>query len=237
MIAFLTSSPCLESGALNPANGLVEELRAALPNPCAGLFACSSPDDPAATDRFAAAMRESFEAAGFRFSRWDILDRRTQDAAAGLIRGAELVVLAGGHVPTQNRFFAEIGLRALLEGYPGAILGISAGSMNSAERVYAHPELPGEAVDPAYRRFLPGLGLTEVMLLPHVQSWRYDSLDGLRLIEDIAVPDSVGRCFYAVPDGSWLYLREGRQELRGEAWRIADGRMEQVCREGGSLIL
>ena len=237
MIALLTSSPCLESGALNPANGFVEALREALPGPYRGLFVCSSPDDPAATDRFSGELRASLVGSGFAPSAWSVLDRRTQGRAAALVGEADLLVLAGGHVPTQNRFFREIGLGALLAGWDGVALGISAGTMNSARLVYAQPELPGEAVDPAYRRFLPGLGLTDAMILPHVQQWRRDRLDGLRLIEDIALPDSVGRCFYALPDGSWLHIHGGREELRGEAWRLRDGRMERVCADGSRLCL
>ena len=237
MIAFLTSSPCLESGALNPANGFADALRRALPSPCRGLFVCSSPDDPGANDRYSALLRESLEGGGIRFADYAVLDRRNQSGAPALVRGAEFIALAGGHVPTQNRFFHEIGLKALLAGWEGALLGVSAGTMNSAETVYAHPELPGEAVDPNYRRFLVGLGLTRVMALPHVQAWRHDTLDGLRLIEDIALPDSAGRCFYALPDGSWLRVENGATELRGAAWRVADGAMTPVCGEGETLAL
>ena len=49
--------------------------------------------------------------------------------------GTDLIILAGGHVPTQNRYFQEINLKSLLKNYQGVILGISAGTMNSAETV------------------------------------------------------------------------------------------------------
>lgn len=39
--------------------------------------------------------------------------------------------------------------------------------MNRAREVYAQPELEGESVDTEYQRFLDGLGLTELMILPH----------------------------------------------------------------------
>ena len=140
-------------------------------------------------------------------------------------------------MPTQNRFFNAIGLKALLAGWEGVLIGISAGTMNSAETVYAQPELPGEATDPRYERFLPGLGLTKVNVLPHYQLVKDEVLDGLRVFEDVTYPDSFGRCFYALPDGSFLYLQEGKTELRGEAWRIAEGRCEKVCENGGVLVL
>ena len=62
-------------------------------------------------------------------------------------------------------------------------------------------------------------------------------LDGMRLMEDITYPDSMGKEFYALPDGSWLYLHDGVQELRGEAWRIADGAMEKFSENGEVRVL
>ena len=112
----------------------------------------------------------------------------------------------------------------------GILIGISAGSMNSAETVYAQPERDGEAMDPAYQRFLPGLGLTKTMLLPHYQENKDDILDGLRVYEDIAFSDSYGNVFYAIPDGTYLLIEGGKEELRGEAYRISNGNMLQVSK-------
>ena len=84
-----------------------------------------------------------------------------------LVKAAGLIVLAGGHVPTQNAFLCQCGLKEAMKTFDGVVIGISAGSMNCAETVYAQPEEPGEAISKTYRRFLPGLGLTNTMLLPH----------------------------------------------------------------------
>ena len=132
----------------------------------------------------------------------------------------------------KNRFFEKIGLRTLLRGFDGVVMGISAGNMNAADVVYAQPEEPGEAVDPAYRRFLRGLNLTKTMILPHYQMIRDDVLDGLRVFEDIAYPDSMDRTFWAVPDGSFLLIKDGREELRGEAYRISGGTIARAAGEG-----
>lgn len=236
MTCFLTSSPFLEEeNRLNPANGLLEELRQSLKPKCRALFICSNPEGHERTVFFAQAVREAFEADGFSFSGFEILDGRNRDRADELVKASAFIVLAGGHVPTQNRFFHEIGLRDLLQGFDGVILGISAGTMNAAETVYAQPEEEGEAIDPGYQRFLPGLGLTKVQILPHYQSTRHDVLDGLRVFEDIAYPDSMGRAFYALPDGSYLLIREGGEELRGEAFLIRDGTLCRICKNGESL--
>lgn len=233
MICFLTSSSVTEDREhLNPANGFVDRLRACWPEPCEALFVCSDPESYQRTDCFAAGVKASFENAGFRFDSFIVLDRRNQGQARTLLERAGLVILAGGHVPTQNRFFRELDLRKLLGGFDGVLLGISAGSMNSAELVYAQPEEAGEAVDPAYRRFLPGLGLTKRMILPHYQMIKDDVLDGLRVMEDIAYPDSMGREFLIFPDGSYLCIENGKETVCGEAWRLRDGVLTPLCANG-----
>lgn len=232
MTCFFTSSPMVpDTLDLNPANSFIHELHLALPYPCRTLYICSDPDDWEKTDLYAAGTAEAMERAGFAFSAFDVLDGRDPDGGADLIDSADLIILCGGHVPTQNAFFREIGLKNMLRGFDGVLMGISAGSMNSASVVYAHPELEGEAVDPDYARFLPGLGLTEANILPHYNTIAGDTLDGLDLFDDIAIPDSAGRTFYVLPDGSYILSRNGKEELRGETWIIRDGEMEKVSED------
>lgn len=238
MICFLTSridDP--ETGKLNPANRLEDELRIYFPRPCRALFICSSPDGWEITDFYANATKVIIEDAGFIFEQFRILDSRNESAAAELVRASDLLILSGGHVPTQNRFFEKIHLREIMKDYDGIVIGISAGSMNSAEEVYAQPEEEGEAIDPSYQRFLSGLGLTKINLLPHYQEVKDDVLDGLKVFEDVAYPDSMGKTFYAIPDGSYLFVDGLREELRGEAYRIKDGVMTQISTGPGSLCL
>lgn len=235
---FLTSSPIISGSIeLNPANGFISELRRCLKPQIRMLFICANPDIPEKTDRFAENVKTAFEEADFSFADMVVLDGRNSTKARNLIQTADFIVLAGGHVPTQNRFFEDIGLRQLISDFDGVLMGISAGSMNSADTVYAQPEMEGEALDPEYHRFLKGLALTETMLLPHLQMIRADVLDGLRVFEDIAFPDSMGKKFYAIPDGSYLFVHDCVEELRGEAHLIQDGKMTQVSAEGEVLIL
>ena len=238
MICLLTSSIVIPgTEELNPANGFVDALARHFPRACRAVFVCSDPDGGERTDFFAHAVRTTFEKAGFQFRQYFVLDGRNARDAAALVEGANLMILGGGHVPTQNRFFQKIGLRERMKAFAGLVIGISAGSMNSAETVYAHPELEGEAIDPAYQRFLPGLGLTETMLIPHYQEVKDEILDGQRAIGDIACGDSRGRTFYAVPDGSYLFIGDGREELRGEAHAIRDGTVTKIAGEGDVTIL
>lgn len=233
MVCFLTSridDPV--TGELNPANRFIDELRARFPKPCRALDICSNPDGWEKTDLYASLTKKMLENEGFAFERFCTLDGRNENLAAELVRGSNLLILSGGHVPTQNRFFARIRLRDLLKDYSGVVIGISAGSMNSADEVYSQPEEEGEAADPAYRRFLTGLDLTKTNLLPHYQENREDVLDGLRIYEDITCPDSMGKVFYAIPDGSYLFINAGKEELRGEAYMVKDGVISQVSSPG-----
>lgn len=109
--------------------------------------------------------------------------------------------------------------------------------MNCAEIVYAHPELEGEAVDPAYQKYLPGLGLTQKMILPHYQMIKDDVLDGLRVMEEIAYPDSQGKKFYLLVDGSYLFIDKGVEKIFGEAYQLADGKLTQISSLGDVVVL
>ena len=239
MIVYLTSSPCIdgaERAILNPQNEFLARIREDLPENPSCLFVASSPDDRAATCQFGAAMFCAFAEAGIHFSGFQILDRWTEEFAAELIMQSDFIILAGGHVPTQNAFFQEIGLRELIKEYQGVVLGISAGTMNAADRVYIQPEEPGETV-PEFQRFGEGLGITRINVLPHYQMVKDNYLDGRRLFEDVTFADSWGECFYVFVDGTYLLIEEGRTTLHGEAYRLADGVMEQISKVGDVLLI
>ena len=239
MTVFLTSSPCVcnaPRAILNPENDFVENLRDCLPEFPRCLFVCSDPDSYDLTDSFASEMTEAFAEAGIEFSEVAVLDGRNAEDAQLLIWQSDLIIMSGGHVPTQNAFFQEIGLRELLENYQGVVMGISAGTMNSAERVYVQPEEPGESA-PEFERFAEGLGLTQVNVLPHYQQVKDRMLDGMRLFEDVTYADSMGECFFALVDGSYIIEEEGMTTLFGEAYCIQDGEFEQICELGEMVIL
>lgn len=231
MTLFLTSSPCdnnVPEGLDLPCifdarNGFVENLRASV-EPGAQLLIIAS--DP---DAFAAAEIELEDVC--------VLDSRNAGDAAELVAQSGVILLSGGHVPTENAFFASIALRNLLADFDGVIIGISAGSMNCADTVYAQPEEPGEAVDPDYQRFIPGLGLTTRNILPHYNQVKDNVLDGLRLFEDITAADSTGHTFYILPDGSYILARDGEEMLCGEAWLMHNGVLEKLTEDGEELTL
>ena len=239
MTLFLTSSPFIDGAPraiINEANSFLDLLRESLPEYPSCLYICSTPDRRDLTATFGADVFIAFAEAGIPFSSYAVLDAYNAEDAAELIFSSDLIVLAGGHVPTQNDFFREIGLDVLLQEYEGVIMGISAGTMNCAREVYAQPEDPGESA-PDFPRFLPGLGLTEIQVCPHYQKVKDDTLDGLRLYEDITYADSMDHTFYVLPDGSFILSRDGQETLFGEAFRIRNGILEMLTRDGECMPL
>jgi dipeptidase E len=79
------------------------------------------------------------------------------------------------------------------------------------------------------------LGLTKVQILPHYQKVKDWWLDGKRLFEDITCADSLGRCFYALPDFSYVVDDGKGAILYGEAYRLQDGVMTQITAQGENL--
>lgn len=174
-------------------------------------------------------MRECFERAKMPFAHYEVLDRRTQRFAARMLRNVHLIILCGGHVPTENKFFHELKLRERLAGFDGVLLTISAGSMNCADVVYSAPELPGEAIDPEYKVYLKGLGLTDINILPHFQNLRSAKIDGHRLLQDVVAFHSFRHPVYCLPDGSYFLITENKTELRGLAYKMYLGELKQIC--------
>lgn len=223
-------------GRILSENGLLSTLQSCWREPARVMMICSTPDDSAKNDGIVECFTQSFPRNGLPISRLLMCDGRNPEVVE-LIGQTDVVILTGGHVPTQNAFFHRIGLRERLQSFGGLVIGWSAGSMNCAETVYAGPEFPGEAIDPNYHRWLPGLGLTKTNILPHFQDLRDDILDGMRLIEDITFGDSMGHAFLAMHDGSYIVRDESGEVLYGEAYWIRDGAIIKACENGSSVRL
>ena len=242
MVLFLTSSMSfaideeLELYKLNEQNGFVDQLHSVLPKAINILYIVSFPTDYEITDYYANRMRTMYEKE-FTVTSFTILDARNQEHTKDYIKQADLIILSGGHVPTQNAFFQDIHLKEEIKDFDGVIIGVSAGSMNASDEVYAQPELEGEAASKTYPRFIKGLGLTTIQILPHYHELKDMEVDGYRSIEDLAIPDSVQHCFYAIPDGSYILCKDGSNTIYGEAYKIQEKEMKEICKENKTYTL
>lgn len=238
MTLFVTSSP-FDTDADRPRfwekNDFAHRLRESVPPFPFVTFVAADQERHDLTCQFGADVFCALTDAGIYPASYHVLDESNMDEAEALVDSSDLLVFSGGHVPTQASFFEEMGLRELLRAYDGVILGISAGSMNMANTVYAQPEEPGEAADPNYLRFFPGLDLTQVQILPHYPQWADKILDGLHLMQDVALPDSVGNCFFVLCDGSYFYQDADKLLLLGESLVIQDGSLTPLLEDGEIL--
>ncbi len=239
MILFLTSSPYIDGAVraiFSPRNGFLDRLREVLPPNPRALFVAAYPDARDQTCHWGADTVYAFSEAGMAFQSYQVLDGFNMEEAPLLVENADVIFLSGGHVPTQNAFFQEMGLRELLEGFEGTVIGISAGSMNCADVVYVQPEEPGESA-PEFQRFAQGLGLTWMNILPHYQKVKDNVLDGKLLYDDITYADSMDQEFFVLPDGSYIYQDADSTLLCGEAYRLSDGILELLTQEEECLDL
>ena len=221
---------------LLPYNGLVEMLKKDWVEDAKVLILSASPEDFERNDSILGCLRQAFPMSGLSVSFMDICDGRKEDLAEH-IGEMDAVLLSGGHVPTQNAFLQKLKIKEKLAGYQGLVIAYSAGSMNCADMVYASPEADGEAIDPEYKRWIPGLGLTKVNIFPHFEMLREEWLDGMRVVDDILMQDSMGHEIIALNNGSFIVGENGKHTLYGEAYRIKDGKMEQICQHGMSVGL
>ena len=234
---FLTSSPSGPLDNSRPVDGLdrknkfVENLRNNWKADSRVLMITATPESYEQNDEMTAFFEGAVKKAGLTCSAFDLWDERIEDTSKENLHSYDVIFLGGGHVPTQNKYFQKLCLREKMEGFEGIVIGISAGTMNSADVVYAQPEHPGESVDPEYQRYLQGLNLTKTMILPHYQMVKDYMLDGRRLYEDITYEDSFGNHFLVLVDGSYLMIEDGKESVWGEAYEISDGHIWKISED------
>ncbi|MDU2640049.1 MAG: Type 1 glutamine amidotransferase-like domain-containing protein, partial [Finegoldia magna] len=219
---------------LNSQNGFVDKIHEYVEDIYC-LYVPSDPHTPLLTNTISSHHKRAFEKSGFTVKSWDVFSLFQKNILKKLISNANLIILAGGHVPTQNKFFHDIRLKQCIKDYQGLVIGISAGSMNAAAEVYAQPENFGEVKSTHYRRFLKGLGIVDISVLPHYKEIKHQRIDNQRIMEDVTLPDSYGKKFYAIEDGAFIIPTENK--IYGNCYVIKDGRVRKVCNTGETVNL
>lgn len=211
-------------------NGLLKCIKDVWKKDSRVMIISGSPEYYDKNDSVLFCLKGAFSLSGLSASEVLMCDERNKEIIERLPE-MDVIILAGGHVPTQNSFMKTIELKERLQDWDGLLIAWSAGSMNCAEMVYAGPELPGEAIDPKFQRWISGLGITKTNIFPHFEALRDEILDGLRLIEDITYADSMGHEIIALNNGSFIVIDNGTEILYGEAYSIKNGEQRQICTE------
>lgn len=216
--------PCI----MDNSNHMIEVLKKTLDKQNKLVIISSDPDNVLLNDLYHRINKESFYLSGFSFSEIITIDNRNKNDLKNLIKDADLIILSGGHVPTQNKWFHDINLKDVLQSYHGVILGISAGSMNCADIVYSPPESDGEAGDVNYKRFLNGLSLTDINIIPHFDEVKEELVDGINVFEKIILPDSENKTFYGLNDGSFIEIDKDQMIIHGECFIIKNKAVKKM---------
>ena len=87
------------------------------------------------------------------------------------------------------------------------------------------------------KRWISGIGITNINIYPHFQELKNIYWDGLRNFEDILLPDSMGHEIIALTDGSYILIDEKSNTLYGEAYILKDGKIKQICNDNEYILL
>ncbi len=209
----------------------IDKLKEVLPKINKMVFVASNPDGASKTDEYSNVIKQALNLDDFEIKELAVIDHRFAGNIEETILSADLLFLAGGHVPTQNKYFEEIDLKRILNKYNGVIIGQSAGSMNCADIVYCPPELDEEVENANFVRYYKGLGLTKINVLPHYSDLKEMTICGKKYIEDIVLPDSYKTDIITLNNGGFVVIKNDKTTIYGESYLIRGGKITQINKQ------
>ncbi len=219
MVVYLTSNFI----APGDNRSLFADLRKEWKEPAKVLYVPCNPKEKKENEQQKDTVLDVFKNAGLEVKELTMLGETGSGPVKDLVEDANVIYLAGGHAPSQLAFMKNVGLDKVISTFNGVVICSGAGSMNAAYNVYLMPDKTGEAADPNFVRFLDGLDLTNIQMIPHREDTLKRTLDGKNIIEDVVMPDSYGRRFYLVSDGSFFKVKNGKTTFKGKGEIIEDG--------------
>lgn len=173
--------------------------------------------------------REGFAMSGIAFKEYIYVDDTNKHNIKEYVKKADCINLFGGHLPTANAFINELNLKELIQNFNGVVMGASGGAMNMAGQVYCIPEVEGEHKDKNFNRFLYGLGLTDIKIIPHYQIFKQKVFsDGTNMLTDILLEDSKKTKLVCLPDRSYLVVKNNTVQIFGKAYILENGQEKEL---------
>ena len=122
---FLTSSPDASyqvdgkwiTGPFTEKNGFLEQFRNACPKKPWVLLITATPDEKEKNQEMQDYFTRVFAASQMEIKAMKLLERETAGQLEEWLDVSDVVILGGGHVPTQNQFFRQIGLREKIQDF------------------------------------------------------------------------------------------------------------------------
>lgn len=174
------------------------------------VFVSAWPEDHERNDSDHAGMYQMFLEYGISFARHSVIDRRWEaHRARRELRESSCVFIMGGHPGRQFRMMKEMGLDTALWESDAVVLGVSAGSINMAERSLDTKESPVPYA---------GLGLADITVKPH-----FSPEDGQVLAALLQISQEEGLPICAMEDDSAIFVEGGGVSCAGRIHWIEKG--------------
>lgn len=218
-------------------NGFIDRLKIVKPVAKTFIFIASDPDGYVNTDKYANNIVKALNLDGFNIKNLIVIDHRFEGDISKTIKKADIVFLSGGNVPSQNKYFKEIGLKEIIADYDGVVIAQSAGSMNCSEVVYAQPELDEEFEDENFKKGLQGLGLIDFSIMPHMNSANDLDGSGHPTVMQMCLQDSYDFPHLGIVDYGFVEVLNGEITAYGKTMIIKDGECKIICNDGEKIKL
>lgn len=207
-------------------NGVLDNIKKYLSGTNRVVYVANDPNNILENEERIKNMMDSFSLSNLNFNEKILLDARNKKDAKNIILGADIVILSGGKILCQNKFFRSIRLKKILKHFNGIVIGMSAGTMNLCKTIYNFPE---ENVDIKERRWVKGLGLYDKIIIPHFdgETNAYQiECEEVDVVNDYIFPASHKKEFLGIPNGSYILI-DGNKNVSffGEMYTIKDGKV------------
>lgn len=166
-----------------------------------------------------------------------VLDKRNIKEAKSILENADFIFLQGGKLDEQYRFLKKVNFANIISKTNTVVVGKSAGAMNMCKACYNYPE-EGD-VSACSKKWTKGLGFVDKIIIPHfnTQNGNQYCPSNMNLLTDIFIPDSFEKEFYALTNGSYILVEEGKETLFGECYLIKNGIIKKICENNQSKVL
>ena len=215
-------------------NEFLENLKKFIKNNKKFVIVASDPDNYERNDLFLQMDIEALKLSGLTFEEYLVLDGRYKENVNSILKDCDLIFLCGGNTSIQNKFFNSINLKKYLKDVDSVIVGISAGSINSAGDVYNSPESDEDLNNSPY---LKGLELTTINIEPHFILENLNDDYNKKLQRNAIIEESYNRTIIALTDGAYILQTNNECKLYGESYKIKSGTIDKICENDECVIL
>ena len=212
-------------------NGVLDNIKKYLSGTNRIVYVANDPNNVIENEERIKNTIDSFSLSNLNFNEKILLDARNKKDAKNIILGANIVILSGGKILCQNKFFKSIRLKKILKHFNGIVIGISAGTMNLCKTVFNFPE---EKADIKERKWVKGLGFYDKIIIPHFdgETNTYQiECEEVDVAGDYILPASHKKEFLGIPNGSYILIDNNKNvSFFGEMYTIENGVAKKIER-------